>query len=141
MKRCRLIYRSKAKTETTRSSVLEDISNKAQANNKRDGIVGVLLLSGDTFLQVLEGPVRYVNQLFGRISKDPRHQDVELVLYEQVHTPYFFDWSMRLIDLSQLSEEQKMRLAVKYLHQNGVLIIPDNLIALYSLLHDAREVF
>ncbi|MCB1121353.1 MAG: BLUF domain-containing protein, partial [Verrucomicrobiae bacterium] len=51
MKRCRLIYRSKAKVETTRKPVLDDIARKAEANNKRDGIVGVLLLSGEQFLQ------------------------------------------------------------------------------------------
>ena len=141
MKRCRLIYTSKAKLETTRASVLEAIASKAMENNKRDGIVGILILSGDQFLQVLEGPIRYVNQLYGRIIQDDRHEDVELVLYEQIHTPYFFDWSMRLADLSTLSEDQKKRLEEKYPHQHGKLVIPDNLILLYSLLHDAREIF
>ena len=141
MKRCRLIYRSKAKLETTRAPVLEDIASKSQKNNKRDGIVGLLILSGDQFLQVLEGPIRYVNQLYGRIVQDVRHEDVELVLYEQIHTPYFFDWSMRLADLSTLNQDQKQRLEKKYPHQHGKLVIPDNLILLYSLLHDAREIF
>ena len=141
MKRCRLIYRSRAKLETTRASVLEDIATKAKENNKRDGIVGILILSGDQFLQVLEGPIRYVNQLYARIIRDKRHEDVELVLYEQIHTPYFFDWSMRLADLSTLSEEQQKQLQKKYPHQHGRLVIPDNLIQLYSLLHDARDLF
>ena len=141
MKRCRLIYRSKAKLETTRASVLEDIASKAEENNKRDGIVGLLILSGDQFLQVLEGPIRYVNQLYGRIVQDKRHEAVELILYEQIHTPYFFDWSMRLADLSTLSEDHQKRLREKYPHQDGKLVIPDNLILLYSLLHDAREIF
>lgn len=141
MKRCRLIYRSKAKVETTRKPVLDDIARKAEANNKRDGIVGVLLLSGEQFLQVLEGPVRYVNQLYRKIVNDPRHEEVELVKYELIATPYFFDWSMRLIDLSALSAEQKQRLQNKYTYQHGTLMIPDNEIVLYSLLHDARELF
>ena len=141
MKRCRLIYRSKAKLETTRASVLEDIASKAKENNKRDGIVGLLILSGDQFLQVLEGPIRYVNQLYGRIVQDQRHEAVELILYEQIHTPYFFDWSMRLADLNTLNEDQQKRLRDKYPHQDGKLVIPDNLILLYSLLHDAREIF
>ena len=141
MKRCRLIYRSKAKIEATRTKALKEIAEKAKANNKRDGIVGVLILSGDQFLQVLEGPVRYVNQLYGRIIQDPRHEDVELILYEQIHTPYFFDWSMRLADLDSLKEDAKKRLANQYPHQDGSLVIPDNLILLYSLLHDARNLF
>lgn len=141
MKRCRLIYRSKAKVETTRKPVLDDIAKKAETNNKRDGIVGVLILSEDQFLQVLEGPVRYVNQLYRKIVNDSRHEEVELVKYELITTPYFFDWSMRLIDLNALSEEQRKRLQKKYPHQHGVLKIPDNEIVLYSLLHDAREMF
>lgn len=141
MKRCRLIYRSKAKIESTRTTALEEIAKKAKENNKRDGIVGVLILSGDQFLQVLEGPVRYVNQLYARIIQDPRHEDVELILYEQIHTPYFFDWSMRLADLDSLKEDAKKRLANQYPHQDGNLVIPDNLILLYSLLHDARNLF
>ena len=141
MKRCRLIYRSRAKLETTRAPVLQGIAKKAQENNKRDGIVGILILSGDQFLQVLEGPVRYVNQLYRKIVQDERHEEVELVLYEQINTPYFYDWSMRLLDLNTLSEEQQLRLQEKYPYQNGRLALPDNLIVLYSLLHDARELF
>jgi hypothetical protein len=141
MKRCRLIYRSKAKLETKRQPILDKLAATASKNNQRDGIVGVLILSGDQFLQVLEGPVRYVNQLYAKITQDSRHEEVELVSYEQIHTPYFFDWSMRLINLDNLPDQQKAQLGKKYQQQNGQLVIPDNPIQLYALLHDARELF
>lgn len=141
MKRCRLIYRSRALPSTLGKKALEDIASISEKNNKRDGIVGVLLMSGDQFLQVLEGPVRYVNQLYLKIAKDERHSNVELITYEQINTPYFFDWSMRLIQLDELEVHKKERLLQKYPHQNGTLVIPDNMILLYSLLHDARDLF
>lgn len=141
MKRCRLIYRSRAHPSALGKKTLEEISSIAEKNNKKDGIVGVLLMSGDQFLQVLEGPVRYVNQLYLKIAKDERHSDIELITYEQINTPYFFDWSMRLIHLDELEAHKKERLLQKYPHQNGTLVIPDNMILLYSLLHDARDLF
>lgn len=141
MKRCRLIYRSRAHPSALGKKTLEEISTTAEKNNKDDGIVGVLIMSGDQFLQVLEGPVRFVNQLYLKISKDERHSDLELITYEQINTPYFFDWSMRLINLDELEAHKKERLLQKYPHQNGTIVIPDNMILLYSLLHDARDLF
>lgn len=141
MKRCRLIYRSRAKEIALRKDTLDSISSVSQKNNQKDGIVGILLLSGNQFLQVLEGPIRYVNQLYKKILNDDRHEEVELVLYEQINTPYFFDWSMRLVDLNSVNEVRKQQLLKKYPHQDGALVMPDNLIVLYSLLHDARDIF
>ena len=141
MKRCRLIYRSKAKDSTLDPKELEAISKTSQENNKKQGIVGILILSGNQFLQVLEGPTRYVNQLYNKIAQDPRHEDIELIHYEQINTPYFYEWSMRLIELDKLSGAAKHGLLRKYPNQDENLIIPDNLIILYSLLHDARDMF
>ncbi len=141
MKRCRLIYRSLAKDSTLKSNAVADIYKTAQENNKKDGIVGILILSGKQFLQVLEGPVRYVNQLYHRIGNDPRHDKVELIKYELIDTPYFFDWSMKLLELDNLPAKDKEKLIKKYPYQDGHLVIPDNLIQLYSLIHDSRDLF
>ena len=141
MKRCRLIYRSTAKQSTLNNTVLDELAKTSSKNNKRDGIVGVLILSGDQFLQVLEGPVRYVNQLYKRILGDPRHEEVELISYELINSPYFFDWSMRMINLNDIAPDRKQYLQKKYPFQNGALVLPDNLMLLYSLLHDARDMF
>ena len=141
MKRCRLIYRSKAKLGAMQQHVLSAIAKTSAENNKRDGVVGVLILSGNQFLQVLEGPVRYVNQLYIRIIKDARHQGVELIKYELIDSPYFFDWSMRIVNLDTLQGTEKEKLLKKYPHQDGQLVITDNLILIYSLMHDARDMF
>ncbi len=141
MKRCRLIYRSKVKIDFPRKPVLEELVSKAKEHNKKKSIFGILLITGDQFLQVLEGPVRYVNQLYNRIIQDDRHEDVELISYEQIDSPYFYDWSMRLLDLDAIDGELRHRLMKKYPHQDYQLVIPDQKILLYSLLHDARDLF
>ena len=68
---------------------LEGLSAKAQEKNKIDEIVGILLLSGNQSIQVLEGPVRYVNKLYRKIIQDKRHENVEfkldVVLYSLLH--------------------------------------------------------
>lgn len=78
---------------------LFSLVEKAAENNKREGIAGLLLLAGDRFLQVLEGPVTAVNALFQRICHDDRHHTIELISYEPAAESYFEDWNMRLVDL------------------------------------------
>ena len=48
---------------------------------------------------------------------------------------------MSVIRLGDLPAVQRKQLKKKYPHQSGSLVIPDNLILLYSLLHDARDMF
>lgn len=141
MKRCRLIYRSKVQIDFPRKPELEKILSKAKEHNNEKGIVGMLILTGDQFLQILEGPVRYVNQLYNKILQDERHKDVELISYELITTPYFYDWSMRLLNLDEVDADLRHRLMKKYPHQDYQLVIPDEKILLYSLIHDARDLF
>ena len=101
----------------------------------------MLILTGDQFLQILEGPVRYVNQLYSKILQDERHKDVELISYVLITTPYFYDWSMRLMNLDEVDDELRHRLMKKYPHQEYQLVIPEEKILLYSLIHDARDLF
>ncbi|MDG2170295.1 MAG: BLUF domain-containing protein [Opitutales bacterium] len=120
---------------------MEDILSKAKEHNKEKGIFGMLILTGDQFLQILEGPVRYVNQLYSKILQDERHKDVELISYVLITTPYFYDWSMRLLNLDEVDDELRHRLMKKYPHQEYQLVIPEEKILLYSLIHDARDLF
>lgn len=74
-----------------------------------------------------------VNQLYQEIPKDDRHTNVGLVSYEQINTPYFYDWSMRLVNLGELNETQKRYPERKYPHQNSCLALPDNLFKVVCL--------
>lgn len=50
------------------------------------------------FLQVLEGPYVAVEAIFNRVCTDPRHQQVKVLLRQNIETKEFDDWSMAYID-------------------------------------------
>lgn len=139
MKRCRLIYKSVRCPDKLPDAAVQELAEKASVTNQKAGITGVLLLSGDHFLQVLEGPVKFVNQLYGKIVSDERHRNVELISYESASTTFFHDWSMRLLSLdNDLPRELREALVNKYSERNGHIAIPSELFLVHALLLDAR---
>ena len=67
----RLIYRSHScvAAEDERSE-LGDIFTTARSNNKRLGVTGALVITGDAFAQALEGDEAVVRELYTRICGD-----------------------------------------------------------------------
>jgi hypothetical protein len=137
---CRLIYRSTCSESFLPNEDLKALVQQSAENNRRDGITGLLLLSGDQFLQVLEGPSPAVNRLFRRLCRDERHYDIELIAFEQIGPRYFDDWCMHLVDLFDLSRQPRDLLAQKYGAENGVIDIPERLHEIFALLLDARAI-
>ena len=91
----RLIYRSRSLIPTeTRKSVLGEIFSAARSNNKRQEITGALLLSGEYFVQALEGDEESVQRLYDHIAKDERHEDVTVVDERHLEGRTFGKWSM-----------------------------------------------
>jgi len=137
---CRLIYRSTCSASFLPNEDLRELVHKSAEHNAKHDITGLLLLSGDQFLQVLEGPCKPVNQLFNRIVHDARHHDLELIAFEQIGPRYFDDWCMHLVDLFDLSRQPRDLLAQKYGAANGVIRIPERLHEIFGLLLDARAI-
>jgi hypothetical protein len=74
-----LMYRSRDRLSAEeRGDELADLFARARSNNERRNITGALLLSGQWFVQVLEGDEAVVRSLFATIQRDPRHDGVEL---------------------------------------------------------------
>jgi hypothetical protein len=140
MANCRLIYRSICSSSFLPNEDLRALVERSADNNRGEGITGLLLLSGERFLQVLEGPSPAVNCLFGRIMRDTRHHDVELISFEQIGPTYFDEWNMYLVDLFDLSKQPRELLARKYTGANGIIEIPERLHEVYALLLDARAI-
>ncbi len=91
----RLIYRSRSLIPAeNRKAVLGEIFSVARSNNKRQDITGALLLSGDHFVQALEGDEEAVQRLYEHISKDDRHEDVTVVDERKLDGRTFAKWSM-----------------------------------------------
>lgn len=137
MKLNRLIYKSTAHPKTLEKENISNLLEKAIKHNKSHGINGLLLLSGNNFLQVLEGPSKFINELYKNIVNDERHHDVQLLQYESISEPYFSDWSMRLIEVDKVSVPVYKMLLKKYPHDGKIILFPENKLLLYSLLQDA----
>lgn len=98
----RLLYASRV-AATSDAEVLAAIVRQSKRHNAEHGITGVLCCSGGLFMQVLEGGRAAVNRLYSRIVTDPRHGDVELLLYEEIGERRFAGWSMGEVDLASLN--------------------------------------
>lgn len=103
MRLTHLAYVSRA-TDPVGANELARISAQAAANNPGLGVTGLLMHSSGRFIQLLEGPPGAVGELYDRIEADPRHTDVQCVLYKPTTDRLFADWSMGVIDLDEHRE-------------------------------------
>ena len=72
---------------------------KAKGKNLQIGVTGLLIHKDGRFVQVLEGDEPVVRELFEVIRRDDRHQNVTLILAEEIAERQFVDWSMGFHDL------------------------------------------
>jgi hypothetical protein len=77
-----------------RDAEVHDILRASTANNRRDGLSGMLLLVDGTFFQVLEGEKEKVEEAYRRIAKDARHSALLRVLERTRDERSFPDWTM-----------------------------------------------
>ncbi|MGZ3873285.1 MAG: BLUF domain-containing protein [Mucilaginibacter sp.] len=73
---------------------LLEILRTARTNNLEHHITGVLLYSGGTFIQALEGGPEDVDKIFAAIEKDNRHKNVLKLIDEPLSERSFPDWEM-----------------------------------------------
>jgi hypothetical protein len=98
----RLMYASRAVPAVDQEE-LQTILRQSKSRNPGCGITGVLCFSHGIFLQVLEGGRSAVNQLYNRIVTDPRHSQVELLLYREIGERRFAGWSMGQVNMTRLN--------------------------------------
>jgi hypothetical protein len=93
-----LIYTSRAVKPFTPQE-LEHLLDRARTRNLLCAITGMLLYDYGAFLQVLEGPEKGVNEVFGWIERDPMHRSIQVLEREPIAERAFADWSMGFVDL------------------------------------------
>ena len=100
----RLLYASRAAGPID-AALVASILDKAHEYNAAHGVTGILCTSseGSLFLQVLEGGRAAVNELYGRILRDPRHRDVTLLDYEEIGERRFATWRMGAVNLNKVN--------------------------------------
>jgi len=91
----RLIYRSRSRIGAAeRKHQLGEIFSVARSSNKKLGVTGALLITDDEFVQTLEGVEPAVRELYAKISKDKRHEHLELLDSGNVSERVFGRWAM-----------------------------------------------
>jgi len=75
-------------------SILDAIREDSQRRNAALGVTGAMFVCEGHFLQVLEGGKCAVLQVYGAISADPRHHDLNLVEARPIQSRLFQDWSV-----------------------------------------------
>ena len=100
----RLMYASRAAANLDNEEVAA-ILRKSRSANARDGLTGALCLctTGRLFIQVLEGGREAVSRCYNRIAADARHQDVTLLLYEEIGERRFAGWAMGQVNMARLN--------------------------------------
>jgi len=89
-----LIYISVAEGPAESAMQMSDILEEARPNNARDGITGALTAVDGRFLQIIEGPPAKLDDLLGRLGKDARHRDLDILERRQVLGRDFPGWDM-----------------------------------------------
>ena len=88
-----LIYVSYA-TENPNVDELRILAQSSHVNNKKMGISGMLMYLDGKYLQVLEGEKNAVLNLYNKISKDPRHRQIRVLIEGEIHQRNFKNWAM-----------------------------------------------
>ncbi|WP_408589948.1 BLUF domain-containing protein [Novosphingobium sp.] len=110
-----MIYLSAA-TQPFDDATLAVLERQASARNASLGVTGLLVWNGSGFLQLLEGPVRSVEQLMTSIGRDPRHRDITVVrkvnrIVVNRHKAECPGWGMRAVSAPLRVEGSASRFA------------------------------
>lgn len=89
----RLTYASRTSANVDEAE-LKAILSKAQKNNALMGITGMLFFNKQYFLQSIEGPRTYINQLLMKLMADNRHYDLQILESIDIETRIWPQWAM-----------------------------------------------
>ena len=73
---------------------IKEILETSKQNNYNNGITGILIYCNKHFFQILEGNKEDVEEVFSKISIDPRHDNVIKLHCAYVDKRQFEQWNM-----------------------------------------------
>lgn len=95
-----LIYLSKASRKLSSVDFL-NLLKIARENNINLRVTGSLFYNGGWFLQVLEGDLPIIQELYRKIENDDRHMHAKVLYLEPAKNRTFSRWTMNMINLEQ----------------------------------------
>ncbi|CAN7171971.1 BLUF domain-containing protein [Bosea sp. LjRoot90] len=91
----RLVYASRSLlVEKDRRVELARIIETARRLNAQNQLTGFLMATPGGFAQIIEGEIGNIEETYGRIMVDPRHDDLRLLTQEPVDRRRFDGWTM-----------------------------------------------
>lgn len=97
----RIVYTSRFNGSVTEKDIKE-IERYSDINNAKKNITGTLICSDKILYQVLEGNTADIDELYEKILKDPRHNNIQCVSEEfnlREEDRQYPNWNMRAVDL------------------------------------------
>jgi hypothetical protein len=88
---CSLLYVSQKLATLDEIAAIVEVS---RARNAALDVTGALVASRNHFAQILEGPGDSIDALMTSISRDHRHRDVQILVYEDIEERQFADWAL-----------------------------------------------
>lgn len=95
-----LIYLSKASRQLDSVDFLK-LLTVARENNINLRVTGSLFYNGGWFLQVLEGDLPIIQDLYRKIENDDRHMQAKVLYLEPANNRTFSRWTMNMINLDE----------------------------------------
>jgi hypothetical protein len=108
----RIVYASRKLSEVSPAD-LQQILETAHANNRRNGVTGMLCFNRKYFMQILEGGRTAVNETYNRVVRDHRHSDVVLLDYSPIDCRDFGSWAMGYVSEAGLTEDLLLKFGRK----------------------------
>ncbi len=104
----RCLYVSRP-TGRVSSALISSIIAQAARKNPSLQITGLLCFTEDLFMQVIEGSRESIGVLLASLYRDPRHKNLEILVYDEASKRDFEGWAMGEIDLDQVDRAVYLR--------------------------------
>jgi hypothetical protein len=118
-----IIYASTATTKFAPTD-MEAMLLKLRHRNAEQAVTGMLLYASGSFFQVLEGEEATLAKLFARITADPRHRNVTVIIHEPITHRVFGDWTMGYSQIDAIELQSSKELRDFFLQDNSLANLP-----------------
>ena len=98
-----LIYVSKASEGISHQDIL-DILTQSWKFNHNSYVSGMLVYDNGYFIQLIQGPIKTIDNLYARISGDRRHTDIKTLGEEQLHLRDCNGWGIGIFNNQEIAE-------------------------------------
>lgn len=92
--------------------------DESKKRNDTIGVVGILVVHEDAFLQIIEGESQKIDDLFNSILKDNRHKDITVILNEPIKEYTFNSFEVDYSVLQNIDSLYALQEYVNHLEVN-----------------------